>query len=246
MSFLHHHFLKISQENHHSRARRAPLLSQKEIENDGNLFHPPQPPFNGDGSELVCTTSSTALTVFVEVKRAALNIKFLHYFCHIARLFTLRLDSFSGDKNVQAITIGNGGCRAHTVNPKEWRTVFKSFHGRRLLMHFRLDELQFSPRIVPYRMREKEVCSSGFMCTHVRHVRAHLLTLLEEKSFSRWMGWKSSPNTPNPIVVCHVHKSLLMRCLLCHLLLVSESDWTDFQKGVRRRRKTVINACLTS
>lgn len=91
------------------------------------IFLPSPPPFNGDGSELVCTTSSTALTVFVEVKRAALNIKFLHYFCHIARLFTLRLDSFSGDKNVQAITIGNGGCRAHTVNPKEWKPFSNHF-----------------------------------------------------------------------------------------------------------------------
>lgn len=60
-------------------------------------------------------------------------------------------------------------------------------------MHFRLDELQFSPRIVPYRMREKEVCSSGFMCTHVRHVRAHLLTLLKEKKFQPVNGMEIEP-----------------------------------------------------
>lgn len=48
-------------------------------------------------------------------KRPALNIKFLHYFCHIARLCWHCVFHSFCDKDVQAITIGN--CRHR--NPKK-------------------------------------------------------------------------------------------------------------------------------
>lgn len=76
-------------------------------------------------------------------------------------------------------------------------------------MHFRLDELQFLRIVV-------RVCIGVYV--HTRKARQpHLLTSKEEKSHREWL--EIEPNTPNPYVVCHVHKSLLMRCLLCHLLL---------------------------